>query len=90
MEQYVPAFTLLDYGLTALALVVLGVVCYLFIKFLSNHMSKTTQVLDDLVQITRGMRDEFFRLTQEIRDMETDRKLQARNDLERRLQEEKR
>lgn len=56
-------------GVLVLALGVLAFVVYAFVVFLSNHMGKVTQVLDDLVQVTRAMREEMFRLVAEIREL---------------------
>lgn len=55
-------------GVLVLSLGVLGLVVYLFVMFLTNHMGKVTSILDDLVQVTRAMREEFYRLVVEIRD----------------------
>lgn len=60
----------LEYGVAAIAVIALGVVVYLFVKFLTNHMSKITYVLDDLVHLTRSHTEEVFRATRATRDLE--------------------
>lgn len=65
-------YSILDYGVAAVTLVALGFVVYWFVRFLSNHMSKVTEVLDRLVDITRDMADEFHRLTSEMREHRRD------------------
>jgi len=71
-QQVIPAFTLLDYGLTALALFAMIAIVWLFVKFLSNHMAKMTGVLEDLANVTRGMSEEVFRQTRATRDLSLD------------------
>jgi len=66
-------FSLLDYGLAAVAIIALVVCVYMFIKFLGNHMTSVTEALGNLVdtthnltELTRNMTDEFHRTTGEV------------------------
>jgi len=78
LPQDIP-FSILDYGVAIVALLVLGLVVYLFMKFLSNHMGEMARILKSVVEsgehladMTRGMADEFHRCTEEVRDMHRD------------------
>ena len=69
-------FSILDYGLTALALILMGGIVYVFVRFLTNHMTGVTTTLEHLVETSRdlrdeshGMADEFHRLTSEVREL---------------------
>ena len=64
-------YTILDYGLTAVALVLMGLIVYLFVKFLTNHCSKMTQILTDLVEVTRDLKESQHGLrdiSEDVRD----------------------
>ncbi len=71
LDKTLPTFTLLDYGLTALAMVMMAAMLGAFIWFIKTQMTKMVEVIDELVQVTRSMRDNFFRVTEELRNLQS-------------------
>ncbi len=59
-------YSVLDYGVGVLSIIVLGAVVYLFMKFLTTQFVKFTNILENLVNMTRLMADEFHRMIDEV------------------------
>ena len=59
----------LDYGTTAAALVVVSLVVKMFLNAMGNHMSWIAEVLQNLVVITQGTRDDINDLKDDVRGL---------------------
>jgi hypothetical protein len=72
-------FSVLDFGLTALALLVMGVVGYMFVRFARQTVAESIKVLSNLsaeilrhTEVSRSMMEEFYRIVREMRLLRED------------------